>query len=720
MRRSLPGVAASLFLCALISPPTAAGAAPDTIKPVTSVTLTPGTANGSSGWYKTDVLASVTASDNVAVAEIRCMLDPVVAPSSFDAMPAGCTYAAIGANVTADGVHRLYAASRDASGNKSSVVLKQFSIDKTPPVVTAVSPARAPLATGWYTSAISWSVTGTDATSGLGSSGCPAVNYTGPDNAAATIDGFCTDRAGNKSAALTSPAFKYDATGPANVVLSVISGTSGNNGWYTSNVTVQASGFDSVSGIATCTTTTLTTDTAGRNVAGSCKNNAGLTASAPIIVIKIDKTAPAVSLSVSPDTLWPPNNQLIDVHAAVAVTDALSGSAGFFLTSVTSSDPGDDDILAFGVGAADVDGLLRAQRSGAGAGRIYTLTYTGADMAGNTATRSATVDVSHDPSAPRKAAVGLGADRLLALQRTDADWEGTWHWWVGNPASFPNLTGVTALGLLEAYRDTRDPAYLDGVRAAAAFSMTHLGSGATGIQHGIRMPAADIIVLHALARETGDAAYSTRAVSEWNNIKTFWPTAGILDSLFHSINRRLGAWDLAFYLEAAVLSGDSIWAADAAAILAETSDPFYYGEDNPWYPYIPSAALRALAGNGYAGPYQAQVQNLVEMVLDMTSDGNIAGGIQATAYGVMALRTIGGPLQNQATDMARWLTDQQARYGGWLEGDLEFPEIDGEAVRAIASTMGKNITLPGFAPRQGNGGRGRALSAPGRARAFDQ
>ena len=45
------------------------------------------------------------------------------------------------------------------------------------------------------------------------------------------------------------------------------------------------------------------------------------------------------------------------------------------------------------VGTPGVDGLLRAERSDTGVGRVYTLTYRGTDAAGNTATCQATVTV---------------------------------------------------------------------------------------------------------------------------------------------------------------------------------------------------------------------------------------------------------------------------------------------------------------------------------------
>ncbi|MFW9817913.1 MAG: hypothetical protein ACFFEW_18535, partial [Candidatus Thorarchaeota archaeon] len=159
----------------------------------------------------------------------------------------------------------------------------------------------------------------------------------------------------------------------------------------------------------------------------------------------------------------------------------------------------------------------------------------------------------------RRPAIISSANRVVELQRTDSGWEGTWYWYVGSTYNATNLTGVTALGLLEAYNDTNDAGYLDAAISAANFIQVHLGAGATGTQYYVRTTAPDVVFLHRLGQVTGDPSYSSRAILEWNNIKTEYPSAASLDALFRSINRR-SAWDIAFFLEAAYLSGDSTWA----------------------------------------------------------------------------------------------------------------------------------------------------------------
>jgi hypothetical protein len=117
-----------------------------------------------------------------------------------------------------------------------------------------------------------------------------------------------------------------------------------------------------------------------------------------------DTTPPTVTCSATPGKLWPANHKLVEVNADVRVRDSDSGPAGFTLVSVTSSEPdnglGDGDTVndrqGWNAGSADVAGLLRAERSGNGTGRVYALTYEGADTAGNTVTCVTTVIVPHD------------------------------------------------------------------------------------------------------------------------------------------------------------------------------------------------------------------------------------------------------------------------------------------------------------------------------------
>jgi hypothetical protein len=102
-------------------------------------------------------------------------------------------------------------------------------------------------------------------------------------------------------------------------------------------------------------------------------------------------------MTVSPDTLWPPNHKMVDVTVVPTVHDDRDGAVACTIASVSSSEPVADDGTSPDWDA--VTGLtarLRAERAGNGNGRIYTLTLVCTDAAGNRASRNVAVTVPHD------------------------------------------------------------------------------------------------------------------------------------------------------------------------------------------------------------------------------------------------------------------------------------------------------------------------------------
>lgn len=111
-----------------------------------------------------------------------------------------------------------------------------------------------------------------------------------------------------------------------------------------------------------------------------------------------DEIAPVVNqVSVTPDSLWPANHKYVDVTATVVASDNFDPNPTITLVSVTSNEP--DNGLGDGDTANDiviVDNFhfkLRAERSGTGTGRTYTITYRVTDACGNSATGSVAVSV---------------------------------------------------------------------------------------------------------------------------------------------------------------------------------------------------------------------------------------------------------------------------------------------------------------------------------------
>jgi len=131
---------------------------------------------------------------------------------------------------------------------------------------------------------------------------------------------------------------------------------------------------------------------------------AGNTGSATVTVSNIDKIAPVLTLNPSTQTLWPANHKMVSVTMSVHGMDEGSGVSTIVLTSITSNESdnglGDgnttEDIAGADIGTFDTEFQLRAERSGKGQGRIYLITYTITDLAGNQTTATAEVTVPRD------------------------------------------------------------------------------------------------------------------------------------------------------------------------------------------------------------------------------------------------------------------------------------------------------------------------------------
>jgi hypothetical protein len=127
----------------------------------------------------------------------------------------------------------------------------------------------------------------------------------------------------------------------------------------------------------------------------------GNVATAEQTVTVVDTTAPTLTVSVSPSLLWPPDHKLVDIAVTVDAADNCDPSPTVVLDSATSNVPdnglGDGDttgdIQGADVGTADFALQVRAERSGKGDGRVYTIVYSATDASGNVTTASATVTV---------------------------------------------------------------------------------------------------------------------------------------------------------------------------------------------------------------------------------------------------------------------------------------------------------------------------------------
>jgi hypothetical protein len=157
----------------------------------------------------------------------------------------------------------------------------------------------------------------------LGASSCTTFS----DNSASDAAGSGADT--NDIYSGSTPTFlPCDTTAP--VIAPNIAGTLGNNGWYTSDVTVGWSVTDAESSISSqsgCDTTTLTSDTVGTTF--TCQaTSAGGTASQSV-TINLDKTAPSISFAnrTMPNAAgW--NNTAVTVNWTCSDTTSGAVSAG--------------------------------------------------------------------------------------------------------------------------------------------------------------------------------------------------------------------------------------------------------------------------------------------------------------------------------------------------------------------------------------------------------
>ena len=151
-----------------------------------------------------------------------------------------------------------------------------------------------------------------------------------------------------------------------------------------------------------------------------------------IVITVEDTTPPTVSVATSPASLWPSNHKYVGITLTVSVSDACDASPVVSATVVSDElddangkgdgkSTGDIKVTTAGgdmlLSSNDVPEVtfdpvndelqLRAERSGSGDGRLYTITVTAVDGAGNSASSTATVTVPHDQGSANVVAANL-------------------------------------------------------------------------------------------------------------------------------------------------------------------------------------------------------------------------------------------------------------------------------------------------------------------------
>jgi hypothetical protein len=146
--------------------------------------------SGTSGWYR-----GSTHGDNVVLHW----------SVSLDATSTNCLAAITIPGDTAGTTGTCWAQNADGL---TTAVTRVIKIDGTAPTGLTAKFSRRPDFRGWYNHPVKVKWTGADAMSGVAS--CSHVTYRGPASAAATVNGGCTDRAGNGSAQPVNIAYDSD------------------------------------------------------------------------------------------------------------------------------------------------------------------------------------------------------------------------------------------------------------------------------------------------------------------------------------------------------------------------------------------------------------------------------------------------------------------------------------------------------------------------------
>jgi microsomal dipeptidase-like Zn-dependent dipeptidase len=282
-----------------------------------------------------------------------------------------------------------------ATDSANNSVTKSFMVtvrDKDKPVVTTPANITAE-ATAPGGAVVTFTASASDPESGPLTATC--VPASGSTFGIGTNVVTCTaiDGAGNPGSSSFNVTVR-DTTPPSVTVPSdIVVEATGPSG---AMVSFSASASDTVSGSLTpaCSKTPGSTFAVGvTKVTCTAKDAAQNSASASFNVTVRDTTAPAIaSLTPSVPSLWPLTKGLIAETIAVSASDAVTMPPSCAIASVSSNEAGGGQWQITGPLAVS----LLADRNGNGNGRLYTITVSCRDAAGNAMSATTTVVVPHD------------------------------------------------------------------------------------------------------------------------------------------------------------------------------------------------------------------------------------------------------------------------------------------------------------------------------------
>ncbi len=284
----------------------------------------------------------------------------------------------------------------------------------TLPPVSAATPAPAANVYGWNRTDVTVTITASDEEGG---SGVKQISYSlsgaqvGAGQAAGSsapvvisaegeteLTFFAEDAAGNLEAP-HSLTIRIDETNPT-VAFASASPAANGAGWNNTPVAIAFEVSDDRSGVLSSSPASpvaFTTEGAAQTAQVTAEDRAGNVTVASSPAVNLDWTPPELTGIPESCVLWPPNHKYQTV-AVIGAEDALSGVTAFSVEG-QSSEP--DNALGDGNTTSDIaiDGgtvQVRAERSGTGEGRSYTITAHSTDAASNETSATFVCAVPHD------------------------------------------------------------------------------------------------------------------------------------------------------------------------------------------------------------------------------------------------------------------------------------------------------------------------------------
>jgi outer membrane protein assembly factor BamB len=361
---------------------------------------------GGNGWYRSSVQVSLTGDDNGEAGVNHTFY-------SVDGGPTQ-TYAGV-FPVSGEGQHQVSFWSTDWFGNTEAPKNAVVKIDLTAPATQ--SSLNGPVGgNGYYKGAVQVSLTASDNLSGVAAKyfridGGATQTYT---NAFAvsgdgnhTVDYWSVDGAGNVAGAATV-IVKIDTSAP--LTQTSVSGTTGTNGWYTTNTVVSLSASDPLSGVQTTYYKidggSTRTYTAAFNVQGNgphtlnywSVDKATNTETMGSLAINIDANLPSVTANVNPASAnksSTPVTITVSGHATDTISGvALTGGATFSVLDEYGVAQPSGPVTLQSNGNYSFTLTLPATKNVGDNSHLYTITVRGTDRAGNTNTASDTLKIN--------------------------------------------------------------------------------------------------------------------------------------------------------------------------------------------------------------------------------------------------------------------------------------------------------------------------------------